>query len=69
MNVVKTDSKNLKEDYQNLKESTIDKLKTILTNESEQELKSKIQETIEKIQTQDFNQMNYVKLVSLEKNL
>jgi hypothetical protein len=67
--VVKTDSKNLKEDYQNLKESTIDKLKTILTNESEQELKSKIQETIEKIQTQDFNQMNYVKLVSLEKNL
>lgn len=69
MNVVKTDSKNLKEDYQNLKESTIDKLKTILTNESEQELKSKIQETIEKIQSQDFNQMNYVKLVSLEKNL
>jgi hypothetical protein len=69
MYVVKTDSKNLKEDYQNLKESTIDKLKTILTNESEQELKSKIQETIEKIQTQDFNQMNYVKLVSLEKNL
>lgn len=69
MNVVKTDSKNLKEDYQNLKESTIDKLKTILTNESEHELKSKIQETIEKIQSQDFNQMNYVKLVSLEKNL
>jgi hypothetical protein len=55
--------------FMNLKESTIDKLKTILTNESEQELKSKIQETIEKIQTQDFNQMNYVKLVSLEKNL
>lgn len=69
MNVVKTDNKNLKEDYQNLKESTIGKLQTILTNESEEELKSKIQETIEKIQTQDFNQMNYVKLVSLEKNL
>lgn len=69
MNVVKSDDKNLKEDYQNLKESTIDKLKTILTNESEEELKSKIQETIEKIKTQDFNQMNYVKLVSLEKNL
>ncbi len=69
MNVVKSDDKNLKEDYQNLKESTIDKLETILTNESEEELKSKIQETIEKIKTQDFNQMNYVKLVSLEKNL
>jgi hypothetical protein len=44
-------------------------LKTILTNESEEELKFKIEETIEKIQTQDFNQMNYVKLMSLEKNL
>jgi hypothetical protein len=69
MNVVKTDSKNLIEDYQNLKDSTINKLKTILTNESEEELKFKIEETIEKIQTQDFNQMNYVKLMSLEKNL
>ena len=69
MNVVKTDSKNLIEDYKNLKDSTINKLKTILTNESEEELKFKIQETIEKIQTQDFNQMNYVKLMSLEKNL
>lgn len=69
MNVVKTDSKNLKEEYHTLKDCTINKLKTILTNESEEDLKSKIQETIEKIKTQDFNQMNYVKLVSLEKNL
>lgn len=69
LNVVKSENKDLENQYSNLKESAIKKLKSILTEESEQDLKSKIQETIEKIEGQDFNQINYVKLISLEKNL
>lgn len=69
MDVVKSEPKNLKEDYQNLKSSTINKLQNLITNESEQDLKTKLQETIEKIQNEDFNQMNYVKLFTLGKNL
>ena len=49
--------------------STITKLQTILKGESEVELKTKISETINKIKGEEFNQMNYVRISSLEKSI
>jgi len=69
VDVVKSDSEKLKEEFSIMKESTLEKLNTLLKEESEDSLKSKLTETIEKIKTDEFSQLNYVKLVSLVKNL
>ena len=69
MNVIKSDTNKLEEEFNSLKENTLEKLNIIMNEESENDLKSKISETIEKIKTDEFNQMNYIKLVSLGKNL
>lgn len=69
MNIVKSDSDQLQEEFKTIKENTVQKLTTLMNEESENDLKLKISETIEKIKIEEFNQMNYLKLVSLEKNL
>lgn len=69
MSVIKSDTNKLEEEFNSLKENTLEKLNIIMNEESENDLKSKISETIEKIKTDEFNQMNYIKLVSLGKNL
>ena len=69
MNIVKSDSEQLQEEFKTIKENTVQKLTTLMNEESENDLKLKISETIEKIKIEEFNQMNYLKLVSLEKNL
>ena len=69
VDVVKSDSEKLKEEFSTMKESTLEKLTSLLNEESEDTIKSKLTETIEKIKTDEFSQLNYVKLVSLVKNL
>jgi hypothetical protein len=69
IDVIKGDKENMEKDYSSLKEGTIDKLKTLFTESEEGEIKSKISETIEKLQKEEFNQINYVKLISLKNGL
>lgn len=69
LDVVKSDNVQLKEQFESLKENTLTKLNSILESETESEIKSKLNETIQKIKGEEFSQMNYVKLVSLENNL
>lgn len=69
LEVIKSDKETLEKEYSTLKENTISKLSLLLTNLNEQEMKSKISETIEKLQKENFTQINYVKLVSLENGL
>ena len=69
IDIIKGDKENMEKDYSSLKEGTIDKLKTLFTESEEGEIKSKISETIEKLQKEEFNQINYVKLISLKNGL
>lgn len=69
LEVIKSDKDFLEKEYSTLKENTITKLNTLLSNQNEQEMKSKISETIEKLQNENFTQINYVKLISLENGL
>ena len=63
----KTDD--LEKEYTNLKESTISKLSSLYEEQSEGDMKTKISETIKKIQSELFDQVNYVRLKQLEESL
>ena len=67
--IVSEDTKSLESKFETLKESTIVKLQTILDNENEDELKVKISETIDKLKSEKFNQINFLKLKSLESSI
>ena len=69
LNYTIPDGENLKEDFSVLKEKTIEKLNLILDEQKENDVIEKITETITKLKAEEFNQINYVKLVNLEKNL
>ena len=69
LKVVTGNPKELETEFTTIKESAITKLQTILEGESEVELKTKISETINKIKGEEFNQMNYVRISSLEKSI
>jgi len=64
--LISEDSKSLETKFETLKESTITKLKSILDNEEEFELKTKISETIDRLKTEKFDQVNFLKLKNLE---
>jgi uncharacterized coiled-coil protein SlyX len=66
---LKSDGDSLKEDFSVLKEKTIEKLNSILGEQKESDVIEKISETIDKLKGEEFNQINYFKLVNLEKNL
>jgi rubrerythrin len=59
----------LKEKFETLKESTISKLNTILENENEFEIKTKLSETIDRLKVEKFNQLNFLKLKNLEESI
>lgn len=69
MSVIKNDKNNLEKEYSSLKENTLKKLNNILSEEKEADLKTKITETIDKLQSEEFTQINYVKLISLDSGL
>jgi hypothetical protein len=64
--LISEDSKSLETKFETLKESTINKLQSILENEKEFELKTKISETIDRLKTEKFDQVNFLKLKTLE---
>ena len=59
----------LESEYSTIKESAINKLKVLLSKQEESDIQSKINETIEKIETEKFDQVNYVKLKRLEESI
>ena len=67
--LLSSDSKKLQENFSELKDKTLEKLNEIMKRENEKEVLERLTETIEKLKSEEFNQMNYVKLVNLEKNL
>ena len=55
--------------FNSLKEKTLQKLSPVLENETDVETKQKIQETIDKIQNDKFNQINFLRLKKLEESI
>lgn len=67
--IVSEDNKNLENRFEELKTSAISKLQNILENESESDVKTKINETIDKLKEEKFDQVNFLKLKNLEGSL
>lgn len=69
LQIIKEDSKILEEKFNELKESAVTKLNTLLDSEINSESKNRIEETISKIKEDQFNQINYLRLNSLIKSI
>jgi hypothetical protein len=67
--IVSEDNRNLENRFEELKSSAITKLQSILENESESEVKVKINETIDKLKEEKFDQLNFLKIRNLEGSL
>jgi Txe/YoeB family toxin of Txe-Axe toxin-antitoxin module len=67
--LIKEDSESLESRFNLLKEKTLQKLSPVLEKETDKETKQKIQETIEKIQNDKFNQLNFLRLKKLEESI
>lgn len=59
----------LNKKYEFLKEDVIEKLETLLTESDDSETTQKITETIEKLQTENYDKLNYFKLKQLNENI
>ena len=59
----------LQEKYDKVKESAISKLNKMTESEENEELKLKIFETIDKIKTEEFSQLNLIKIKQLEESI
>jgi hypothetical protein len=59
----------LKEKFETLKENTITKLNTILENEQDFEIQTKLSETINRLKFEKFDQLNFLKLKNLEESI
>jgi len=69
MTLISEDTTTLQTKYETLKEKTIGKLNSILENEKEFELKTKLAETIDRIKQEKFDQVNFLKLKNLEESI
>jgi hypothetical protein len=67
--IVSEDIKILEEKFEVIRESAINKLETIMNNENESEIKSRIFETITKLKDEKFDQMNFLRLKNLEESI
>lgn len=67
--LISEDTKTLETKFEVLRETTINKLKVILEKEQEFEIKTKISETIGRLENEKFDQMNFLKLKSLEESI
>lgn len=67
--IIKEDSKNLEEKFNNLVSSTLEKLNPILDDENNEETKKTLRETIERVKSEKFSQVNFLKLKKLNEAL
>lgn len=67
--IIAKSSSDLESEFASLKESAVNKLKVLSNKEDDAELKTKITETIGKIESEKFDQINYVRLKKLEESI
>lgn len=67
--LLNTSDKKLNQKYGFLKEDVIEKLETLLSKNEDSETNQKINETIEKLQIENYNKLNYFKLKQLNENI
>jgi len=63
------DTDNLKTKFESLRENTILKLKSIMENENDSEIRDRISETLERVSKEKFDQITYLKLKNLEESI
>ena len=69
MGVLTISENELKDSFNKLKEDTIQKLNLLKQNESDSEIKFKVEETISKIQNESVDRLNYFKLKKLNETI
>jgi hypothetical protein len=69
LKLISEDSKSLEDKFETIRESAINKLNVILEKEEEFELKTKLSETIDRLKTEKFDQLNFLKLKNLEESI
>ena len=67
--IVSEDTKTLETKFETIRESAITKLQTILENEKESDIKTRISETINQLKDEKFDQMNFLRLKNLEESI
>ncbi len=67
--IINSDEKKLEIQYDILKEMSMKKLRKILSEESDNNVRKTIKETIEKVESDPYSKINFVKLKSLSENL
>ena len=69
INLVSEDKKNLKENFVELKEEAVNKLSALIVAEVNPDLQNKLKETINKIENENFDVLNYYNLKRLNESL
>lgn len=69
INLVSEDKKNLKENFVELKEEAVNKLSVLIVAEVNPDLQNKLKETINKIENENFDVLNYYNLKRLNESL
>jgi hypothetical protein len=69
LTLLSSDSKVLEENFNSLKKTTISKLNSLLLSENDTETKTKISETIDKLENDKCDHLSYIKLKSLSETL
>ena len=59
----------MEDKFETIRESAINKLNIILEKEEEFELRTKLSETIDRLKVEKFDQLNFLKLKSLEESI
>ena len=67
--LISEDTKSLEDKFEVIRESAINKLNVILEKEQEFELRTKLSETIDRLKIEKFDQLNFLKLKSLEESI
>jgi hypothetical protein len=67
--IVSEDTKSLESKFETIRESAISKLEALQNNEDSQDIKSKISETINKVKSEKFDQLNFLRLKNLEESI
>ena len=67
--IVSEDTKILETKFETIKESAITKLMALQNSEDSQDIKTKISETIDKVKSEKFDQLNFLKLKNLEESI
>ncbi len=69
LTVAQMDAKKLFEEYESLRNSTILKLETLMESDQEDGIKTKLQETVNKIKNDNIDKLNYYRLRKLNETI